>query len=478
MQNTIKRRAGGGFAALLKSSPKWFAAWAAVGAAIRVLFVLHFPMVTPDSLVYGDFAKNWLERGIYGLTQAEGVVPSVIRLPGYPAFLAFWFRLAGLDHYGSALWAQAAVDMATCFVIAAMGCRISGFRAAKWSFALAVVCPFLANYTAAALTETLAIFFTALALLFAMQGADELDAGRLGSWLCCGLATGAGILLRPDGGMVLIAIGGWLLWRLVTGRNKAHVFRAGLVLIVVSLAPLVPWTVRNAITFHRFEPLPPVTATEPGEFFPHGFMRWLRTWMTDYASMEDVAFHVDGEEIPPQNIPPRAYDNFDEQRRTLDLLSAYNEKQVMTPELDAAFAQLAHDRIHRHPLRYYIWLPIVRGFDMWLRPRTEMIPVDPHWWDWNDPHDAALSWGMAALNLALVGAAICVVIGRYPLRHLGILLVFVAVRTVLITAISLPEQRYTLECLPVVLALAAVLAEPRAAIRTAEKRMDSAPAHA
>ena len=43
-------------------------------------------------------------------------------------------------------------------------------RAAKAAFMLAALCPFLANYAAAALTETLEIFFTALALDFAVCG--------------------------------------------------------------------------------------------------------------------------------------------------------------------------------------------------------------------------------------------------------------------------------------------------------------------
>ncbi len=38
--------------------------------------------------------------------------------------------------------------------------------------------------------------------------------------------------------------------------------------------------------------------------------------------------------------------------------------------------ELANERIHRNPLRYYVWLPTLRIADMWLRPRTEMLPLE------------------------------------------------------------------------------------------------------
>ena len=91
---------------------------------------------------------------------------------------------------------------------------------------LAALCPFLANYSAAALTETLEIFFTALALDFAiMRNGHACGRNRVAKstavafehapWFGCGLSVGACILLRPDGGILLAAIGAYLLLLLV-----------------------------------------------------------------------------------------------------------------------------------------------------------------------------------------------------------------------------------------------------------------------
>ena len=115
---------------------------------------------------------------------------------------------------------QVLFDLATCFLIADMARRLFSARAAQAAFLLAALCPFLANYAAAALTETLEIFFTALALDLAFVGlrigkTDTPSAHPIIVWLACGLSVGAAILLRPDGGILLAAIGGYLLWLLV-----------------------------------------------------------------------------------------------------------------------------------------------------------------------------------------------------------------------------------------------------------------------
>jgi hypothetical protein len=63
------------------------------------------------------------------------------------------------------LLAQILIDLTTCLVVADLGSP-RDFRTGGENrvFLLAALCPFLANYAAAELTETLEIFFTALAL--------------------------------------------------------------------------------------------------------------------------------------------------------------------------------------------------------------------------------------------------------------------------------------------------------------------------
>jgi hypothetical protein len=142
------------------------------GLALRLFFVFRFPHVAGDSLIYGDIAKNWLQHGIYGLSGPDEISPTYIRLPGYPAFLAAVFAIFGMEHYRAVLALQVVVDVGTCFLIADMARRLVSPRAARAAFLLAALCPFLASYAAAALTETLEIFFTVLAFDCAIAGLE------------------------------------------------------------------------------------------------------------------------------------------------------------------------------------------------------------------------------------------------------------------------------------------------------------------
>jgi len=436
---------------------KWFVLFTVVALALRLVFYFRFSHVTGDSLIYGDIAKNWLDQGIFGLTHAEGVRPTWIRLPGYPAFLALCFTVFGREHYHAVLLAQIAIDIAGCFVIADLARRTVSVRASQWAFALAALCPFTANYTVAPLAETLSIFFTAAALDAAVAGFMHLedDVTSWKAWICCGLAVSAGIQLRPDGGILLAAIGLFLLWRLwQQPTQRAQLFWVGVLVLVISIAPLVPWTLRNWREFHKFEPLAPRYASDPDEFVPSGFDRWVRTWMADYVSTEEIYWQIPGSEVDPSLLPSRAFDNQQEEEQTQAIFDDYAKSHFVGPELNERFAELAQQRISRRPMRYYIVLPALRIADMWLRPRTEMLPLNSRWWEYaDDTQDCVLAslWGL--LNLVFLAAAVMgLVRGPRPL-YLGMMLLFVVLRSAFLGTLENPEPRYTLECYPIVLLL-------------------------
>jgi len=449
---------------LLRKHLRFFLCATLAGVALRLLFIFRFPGVSIDSFVYGDIAKNWLQHGIYGLSGINEISPTDIRLPGYPAFLAAIFATFGMEHYRAVLVVQMFVDIGTCFLIADLARRLISPRAARFAFLLAALCPFLANYVANALTETLEVFFTVLALDLAIVGLDT--ESPMKPWVGCGLAIGAAILLRPDGGLLLVAIEAYLLVLLVRSRtNKTrtrvsalHVLRAGLILAVVSLASLVPWTVRNLRAFHEFQPLAPRYANEENSFVPLGFNRWVRTWIVDYASVEEIYWGMPGNKIDAEKLPTRAFDSPEQREQTLQLLEDYNDALHVTPDLDARFVALATERVHHSLFRYYAALPLLRIADMWLRPRTETLPSDTRWWEFNDdPEWLVLALTLGIVNLVYVGAALAGLSrGRFA-PHLGLLLTFVILRSAFLGTLENPEPRYTLECYPLVIILAASL---------------------
>lgn len=143
-------------------------------------------------------------------------------------------------------------------------------------------------------------------------------------------------------------------------------------------------------------------------------------------------------------------------RETAAIFADYAQSHFVGPELNQRFAALADQRIARHPLRYYVWLPALRIADMWLRPRTEMLPLDSRWWAFaDDPHDAILATAWGAINLLFIAAAVMGVARGPRPQYLSLMLLFVLLRSAFLGTLENPEPRYTLECYPVVLVLAA-----------------------
>jgi 4-amino-4-deoxy-L-arabinose transferase-like glycosyltransferase len=425
--------------------------------ALRLFFVFRFPHVAGDTFVYGDIAKNWLHHGMYALTDDDIVRPTLIRLPGYPAFLAAMFSVFGQEHYTAVMIAQALIDTNTCLVVAALALELMNTRAAKAAYLLAALCPFTANYAASPLTETLAICCAAHAFYYGVRALKALGRGESGIrfWVLAGFWTAAGILLRPDGGLVLASLGMALLVSLFHLANKRQVVVACALLAITSLSPLAPWAVRNWRTFHVWQPLAPRYANAPGEFVPSGFNHWVKTWMVDYVSVAEVYWNVDGEPLDATKLPDRAFDSRLEYDRTQDIIASYNQQLYIDPEMDAQFEQLARERVKHSRFRYFIRLPSMRIADMWLRPRTEMLPIESRWWEISQhPEESAFALLWMAINLFYLLAALRGRL-RWRLGIAGVALVsFVLLRSVFLGTLENPEPRYVLECFPILLALA------------------------
>lgn len=457
---------------LVRSKARFFLIASLAAVALRLLLVWRFPAVVDDSRLYADIAKNWLDHGIYGITNSGRILPTLSRLPGYPAFLAAIFAIFGRDNFRAVLLIQVLFDAGTCFLAADMARRLFSYRAAQAAFLLTALCPFLANYAAAALTETLEIFFTALALDLVLRslGIGERPQGRRLSWFLCGLAVAGSILLRPDGGILLAAIGGYLFWLLVKSWKKIgspptgasfsprEIITGGLLVAVAALAPLIPWTLRNLHTLHRFQPLAPRYATDSDEFIMPGFNRWVKTWIADYDSVQEIYWPVPGSDVDFSRLPNRAFDSSSQREQTAELFKQYNEDHEMTPELDGRFAALAAQRIRAAPVRYYIWLPALRIADMWLRPRTELFPSDPRWWEFNDdPRWLTVSLAFGAINLVYVVMFLAGLNRSHATFGIGLFIFFVVLRSAFLGTLENPEPRYTLECYPAVILLASSL---------------------
>lgn len=432
------------------------------GALLRIWMLEHYFEVTGDSLIYGGIAKNLLISGRYALTVGTGeTYPTLIRLPGYPVFLATCFKLFGMENYASAAWIQIALELLSCLLLADVAQRIApqGLRrgSAYCTLWLAALCPFTAIYAANPLTESPTLFVIALAMWCAVRFEE-----RPGWWPALGFtfAVTYAALLRPDGALVAIAFTPVLVLTLIRRRGKLHVrggvLRMVAVCVLLAVMPFAVWTWRNWRTFQVIEPLAPRYATDPGEPTQEGWISWVKTWCLDFVSTYQVYWNVPGDTLDVSKLPARAFDNPEQYAETKALADNYNSGgYVLTPDIDARFANLARERYAAHPFERHVLLPVGRMLDMWLRPRVENLPIDLDWWVYAHHYaETRFSWFYSGLNALylLLGIA-----GLFLRQRMWIwMLAYMGLRSLLLLTVEAPEARYTLECFPMLFVLGGI----------------------
>lgn len=559
------------------SRKQWIAVAALLVAAasFRITIAHWLANDAPDDgRIYAQMARNVLEQHVYSHATEAPYEPSLIRLPGYPLFLASVYSVFGHGNNGAVRMAQALIDTGTCALIGLLAFywqpdsrkkKASGIAA----LALAAICPFTMIYVATILAETLTMFlliamFVAATLAIRSSTMENTDKRRkklkiVLLWLLTGLIGGLAVLMRPDAGLFVAAVGMTLgvagLWPLVFGfgtttktkdpspKTKAvgRVLISGAMLSLGFLLVLAPWTIRNWRVFHLFQPLAPAHAEMPGEFVPRGYFLWLRTWLDDQSDVAPFLWALDTDPIDIDDVPASAYDSAEEKARIAALLDKYNhageadssestspksnaspppevnpstapspspnatasakqspgansnaneadepndedadkedsgaadsgnEEQgavEMTPEIDAGFAQLARERISRHPFRFYFWLPLKRAHTMWFDTHSQYWPFegtlmpledldyDQHQQIWL-PLFAALTTIYTVAGLA--GLWLLWDTSKLRARTWVFLTgLAIVLRLILIARMENPEPRYLVEFFPLLSVLAGI----------------------
>ncbi len=561
--------------------------------AFRIAIAHFLPNDEPDDgRVYTQLARNVLEQHVYSLDTEPPYQPTLIRLPGYPLFLAGIYSLFGHTNNSAVRIAQALLDTGTCVLVALLAFYWEPDERRKRAtaiaaFVLAALCPFTTIYVATILTET-ATSFLAIAMCLTATLAFGAPSRRrsITWWFVTGLLAGIAVLFRPDSGLFAAAIGITLLvtgtrpfWSAVASaarhrfgsssepsqpvtnpkrrrrfalpaHSKDYLPRTiitGAVFSIAFVLVLAPWAIRNRRIFHVFQPLAPAHAEMPGEFVARGYLRWLRTWVDDPRYTAPMLWAMDSEPIKMEDIPDNAFDSDQERQRVAALLDQYNhppqdqanqegtptptpsptstgapqqdakseptkqqpgaandntrensaeensdegnqnsedqdeendneadqsdEEQnqdqsvEMTPPVDAGFAQIAQERIARHPLRYYLWLPLKRAAALWFDTHSqyypfegELLPLDDldhetHQHIWL-PLFAALTWAYTLLGV-LGGWVLWNTRNFAARRWLLLTGLIIFLRLAFFSTVENPEPRYVVEIFPFLAVLGA-----------------------
>jgi hypothetical protein len=447
------------------------------GLSLRLYFIWRFPFFSGDTAYYEGLARNWLYHHVYGFYSHGQLFPSDLRAPGYPAFLAMIYSVAGTGRT-AVMVVQAFVDLMTCVLAAGIAARLAvdasaeaRGRVAALALWLTALCPFTANYTDVPLTEVLATFFTTLAIFLLLSPACDRMGVLLSNsellrsvriWFFAGLAVGLGTLVRPETPLLLFAALAVLWLRFRRSANWGRLTVATLWMLVGVLLPLAPWAARNAVSLGRVQFLAPRYAETYGDVIPTGFYAWTKTWMFRFRDAYLFTWKLPTQPIELTDLPNYAADSPEELARVASLLERYNRTPGMTRSLDGEFAKLARERSKRHPIRTYVWIPIERAAAMWFTPRITLLPYSGKLWPLaesydSNPTDFELTLGFALLNVVYIGMALAA--GWTWRTSLGIQLIFafVLIRTAFLTQLQTCEPRYVLECFPALLAVGAQL---------------------
>src|SRR5438067_4528983 len=144
-----------------------FLALLVLAAAFRISIAHWLPNDAPDDgRIYAQMARNVLEQHVYSHAAEPPYEPSLIRLPGYPLFLATVYSVFGHGNNGAVRFVQALIDTGTCALIGLLAFYWQPDQGKKRKTAiaalvLAAICPFTAIYVATILTGS----FTMLLLM-------------------------------------------------------------------------------------------------------------------------------------------------------------------------------------------------------------------------------------------------------------------------------------------------------------------------
>jgi len=279
------------------------------GLALRLLFALVY--WTNQPLTHDEREYLALGRAVargegfrYPADEpSSGTGQQFGRAPGYPAFLAALRVTQPVERVPRRVQiAQSCLGAVGIWLMAAIAGRAAGPRAAVAAAAIAAVYPPLVWMPAYALSETL---YSTVALAAALALAQNGDSPRFSDRktgtvpVFGGALTGVGILIRPA---MLFFLPLATLWMV---RKRAYAKAA--IFLVVALACVVPWTLRNHRVYGRWI----AVASEGGVTFWTGNHPLARGDGDLAANPElkraELAFRAGHPDLTPEQLEPLYY---------------------------------------------------------------------------------------------------------------------------------------------------------------------------
>jgi hypothetical protein len=429
------------------SLPRRILAIAVLGMAARLVLGWSYYHTAGDDQHYRSLAQELAAEGRYAFARAPEPL-SYSRLPGYPLFLRYVVRTAGLertDHILRAVRANAILDGGTALGTALLAVALGLSDVALWAMLLVLVSPWMIYASTFALSESLTTFLVTWEVLLGVWAWRRLSPRLMAG---AGALGGLAQLVRLDALSSLPALGLWLFARTSPRRRVAGVAACALGFALA----FGGWPARNLVRFGapHFEGSEWPDAL--GRPLLTGPMRWMATWSSArpgqaYFNML-LAYRNDLDLQRPGILQPEMYSSEAERTEVVSLFRRYNAESL-SPGVDEAFRALARRRASEHPFLVFVWLPLQRAAHLWMPNSGNMLHAE-----W--AHAPASMVEELIVPALLVGGAI-LLWRRRQRTALLVLLAPIVTRTALHAfGTPVPDSRYLVEALPMVLLIGAV----------------------
>jgi 4-amino-4-deoxy-L-arabinose transferase-like glycosyltransferase len=226
----------------------------AVAIVHATLFIIYqqpdWDLAWSDQGGYKQLGAGLAKSGRFTrVPDAAVFVPEVIRTPGYPAFVAAVYTVAGTGNHLAVAVAQAFVFAGLCLVVYLIARRVASERVALTASAVVACFPPLPYYGALVLTEvwtTFALGVAMLACLWAMR------TNRAAAFAVAGLLFTAVTMIRPA--FVLLPFGLAIAMPLLVPSERRTPGRLAnwAAFALAAAIALVPWFTYNYVHLGRF----------------------------------------------------------------------------------------------------------------------------------------------------------------------------------------------------------------------------------
>ncbi len=304
---------------------------AVIGLVLRMLWISVQKLNHVGDGMYERLALNLLEGHGFSVMEQFPFVPTAVRPPVYPVWIALVYRLFG-QNLIAVFYSQALIGALTSLVVYRIGKEIHSEKLGLLAAFLFAVHPYPQLYVTGRFVEVLYCFFLTVTVFFLSRAWKQHD--QFKNWILAGISSGMAALTRSE--FFLFSLFFFFLIG-ITGTYRSR-WKGGLVLIMAMFLTLSPWIVRNYLHFRKVIPT--------SEFYGVMFM---------VTTLDETEFNQKKFPSNPEAHPPSYAANYPMAIKTFQIYGGAQHFSRVNdlPAYDREALKIGIANVRKNPLGYF-----------------------------------------------------------------------------------------------------------------------------